>query len=129
MTTELFYLLASTLLTALIRIPWMINKVTVRGLTKVVSYPSDSEPLSEWAKRLWFAHRDALDNLVIFTALVVLVHLVDAYSALTAIAAAAYFWSRLVHAVVYALAWPWIKTASYLVSFAAQLLLAWELFT
>jgi len=121
------YLLATTVLTALIRVPWMVNKVTVRGLKNVVGYPSESEPLAGWARRLWYAHQDALDNLVIFAPLIVLVYLADASSRLTEIAAGIYFWSRTIHAVVYALAWPWIKTAAYLAGFAAQLLLAWEL--
>jgi hypothetical protein len=70
MTVELNYLVAATLLTLLIRVGWMLNKVQVRGLAVVVGYPKESEPLSEWAHRLWVAHEDAIQSLVTFAVLV-----------------------------------------------------------
>jgi uncharacterized MAPEG superfamily protein len=127
MTVEMRYLLATILLTALLRVPWLLNKVSVRGLGKVTGYPSESEPLAPWARRLWYAHQDALDNLILFAPLVLLVQTADASSGVTRLAAAAYFWARLIHAVVYALAVPWLKTVAYIVSFVSLLALAWEL--
>lgn len=126
MTIELKYLALVTVLTALIRIPWMLNKVAVRGLSVVARYPRECEPLSDWAHRLWVAHEDAVDNLVVFGILVLVLHLAGHHTALTAAAVAAYFWSRLVHVVVYALALPWLKTVAHIVSFAAILALSWE---
>jgi hypothetical protein len=71
MTTELTYLAWAGILTALIRIPWMLNKVAVRGLAVVSRYPKESAPLSGWAHRLWVAHEDSVDNLVVFATLIV----------------------------------------------------------
>jgi uncharacterized MAPEG superfamily protein len=127
MTIELQYLSAVTILTLLLRIPWMFNKVTVRGLDTVTGYPLDSAPLDPWAQRLWIAHEDAVDNLVVFAALVLVLHVVGASSAWTQAAAAAYFWSRLVHFIVYAFAIPRIKTIAFFIGFGAQLVLAWHL--
>ncbi len=126
MTTELSYLAWTTILTALIRIPWMLNKVAVRGLASVSRYPRDSEPLSGWAHRLWVAHEDAVDNLVVFGILIGLLHVAGHSNTVTVIAAAAYFWARLVHVVVYAFAVPWIKTAAHVIAFLATLALAWQ---
>jgi uncharacterized MAPEG superfamily protein len=125
-TVELKYLAWVTVLTALIRVPWMLNKVAIRGISKVSRYPRDSEPLSPWAHRLWVAHEDAVDNLIVFAVLVVLLHLDGYSSSLTILAAAVYFWARLVHVLVYAFAVPWVKTLAHVAAFGAILVLAWQ---
>ena len=129
MTVELGYLAAVTLLTLFIRIPWMLNKVRVRGLRVVVGYPEESEPLTGWAHRLWVAHEDALQSLLIFAILVIVVHLSEAADATTRIAAAVYFWARALHVCAYLLALRWVKTVAYLTGFCAQIGLAWALVT
>ena len=126
MTVELKYLAWVTVLTALIRVPWMLNKVAVRGISKVSRYPRDSEPLSPWAHRLWVAHEDAVDNLIVFAVLVGLLHVAGHSSAVTVIASAVYFWARLIHILVYAFAVPWVKTAAHVAGFASIIALAWE---
>lgn len=126
MTTEIEYLGWVGILTLLIRVPWMINKVTVRGLGKVTGYPKESVPLSPWAHRVWVAHEDAFQNLVVFAALVVALHLLGESNAWTRGAAAAYFWARLVHFLVYAFGIPGVKTVAFLTAIGAQLVLAWQ---
>jgi uncharacterized MAPEG superfamily protein len=127
MTTELDYLAAVTILTLFMRVPWMLNKVSVRGLKVVVGYPEEPVPLSGWAHRLWVAHEDALQSLLIFAILVVVVHLSNAADATTRIVAAVYFWARALHVCAYLLVLPWVKTVAYLVGFGAQLWFAWVL--
>ena len=128
MTIELSYLAAATLLTLLLRVGWMLNKVQVRGLGNVVGYSRESKPLSEWGHRLWVAHEDAIQGLVTFAILVIVVHLSNLSSESTAIAAAVYFWARCVHVIAYAFALRWVKTVSYLAGFFSQIWLLWVLF-
>jgi uncharacterized MAPEG superfamily protein len=123
---ELKYLVWVALLTLLMRVPWMIDKVRVRGLRKVTGYPSDSEPLSPVGHRTWIAHEDAIQGLVVFAVLVVSLHLAGESNAWTRAAAAVYFWARVGHFGVYALAVPRLKTVAFVVAFAAQLVLAWQ---
>ena len=127
MTMELAYLAWTAILTLAIRVPWMINKVTVRGLGKVTQYPAESEPLSGWAHRAWVAHEDAVQGLVVFAALVLVLHALGESNVWTRAGAAIYFWARLTHFVVYAFGIPRVKTAAFLVAFGAQVLLAWQL--
>jgi uncharacterized MAPEG superfamily protein len=127
MTIELKYLVLVAVMTLLIRVPWMINKVTVRGLAKVTGYPEDSEPLSGWAHRVWVAHEDAVQNLIVFAVLVVTLHVGGESNDWTRGAAVVYFWARLSHFNVYAFGIPRLKTAAFLTAFAAQLVLAWQL--
>ena len=115
------------MLTLLIRIPWLIDKVRVRGLEKVTDYPTDSEPLSDWGRRTWVAHEDAVQNLILFGVLVSGLQFAGVSNDWTRLAAAACFWARLVHFLVYAAGIPRIKTAAYLVAYAALLVLAWQL--
>ena len=127
MTVELQYLALVTVLTLFTRVPWMFNKVTVRGLDHVSGYPPDSAPLAPWAYRSRIAHDDAVSNLVVFAALVIVLHLVGETTAWTRMASAVYFWARCGHFIAYAFAIPWIKTVAFFVAFAGQLVLAWHL--
>jgi uncharacterized MAPEG superfamily protein len=127
MTTELGYLTAVTILTLLIRVPWMLNKVSVRGLKIVVGYPEESAPLSGWAERLWIANEDAMHNLLIFAILVIIVHLTGASNSITQIATAVYFWARALHVTAYVFTLRWVKTFAYLTGFSVQIVLAWVL--
>lgn len=129
MTVELTYLAAAALLTLLIRVPWMLNKIQVRGLGVVVGYPKESKPLSEWGHRLWVAYEDAVQSLVIFAVLVIIVQLSNLADESTAVAATVYFWARLLHVLAYFFALRWVKTIAYLSGFFSQLWLAWILFS
>jgi uncharacterized MAPEG superfamily protein len=127
MTTEFTYLAWTAILTLAIRVPWMINKVTVRGLDKVTHYPTESQLLSAWARRAWLAHEDALQGLLVFAVLVLTLHATDASNIWTETAAVVYFWARLAHFLVYAFGVPHLKTLAFLATFAAQVVLAWQL--
>jgi uncharacterized MAPEG superfamily protein len=129
MTTEFAYLVWTGILTMLIRIPWMFQKVALRGVVKVSGFPTDSEPLTGWAHRVWVAHEDAVQNLVVFAILIAGLHVLGESNAWTQAAAAAYFWARLAHFVVYALGVPIAKSVAFAVGYGAQFLLAWQLIT
>ena len=94
MSIEMRYLLAAVVLTALLRVPWLLNKVSVRGLQKISGYPSESEPLAAWARRLWYAHEDALDNLILFTPLILLLEATEVSSAISRIRKVWKDWSQ-----------------------------------
>ena len=73
------------------------------------------------------AHANAVENLVVFATLVLVAQLAGVSSELTAGAAVAYFWARLVHPIAYVLALPWIRTLAFTVGFAAQAVFAVQL--
>jgi uncharacterized MAPEG superfamily protein len=74
MKTELFYLALVTVLTGLLWIPYIIDRAMVRGLMDAVGYPENPKPQSPWAQRLQKAHYNAVENLVVFAALVLAAH-------------------------------------------------------
>jgi uncharacterized MAPEG superfamily protein len=129
MTIELNYLVLVTALTAVLWMPYILNRLAVRGVVDAVGYPENPKPQSAWATRLQKAHGNAVENLVVFATLVLVAHAVGLSSEATVFAAQMYFWARVVHAVAYMLAWPWIRTLSFSAGFASQAIFAWLLLT
>jgi len=126
---ELFWLTMTVILTGLLWVPYMIDRVKVRGLMKALDNPSPKDtPQSPWAQRLYFAHTNAVDNLVIFAPLVLILDSLGRQTQTTAIACAVYFWARLAHAIVYALGVPVLRTLAFLVAFFAQAALVLAVF-
>ncbi len=78
--------------------------------------------------RLYFAHTNAVENLVIFATLVLILNAMDHSTEATVIACAVYFWARLAHVIIYALGIPVLRTLSFAVGFLAQLALVLAIF-
>ena len=126
MKTELFYLALVTAFTGVLWIPYIIDRATVRGLMDAVGYPENPKPQSPWAQRLMKAHANAVENLVVFAALVLAAHAAGISNPAIATASIVYFWARVVHAAAYAFAVPWVRTLSFTVGFLSQACIAWH---
>jgi len=127
MTPELTYLTLAATLTALLWVPYILNTIAVQGLTTAVGYPTDPKPLAPWAVRLKAAHYNAVENLVVFAALVLIAHLAGISNQMTLLACQVYFWVRLVHALSYGLAIPWVRTFAFAAGFLCQMALVWQI--
>ena len=127
MNTELTYLAFVTTLTALMWMPYILNMIMVRGLLDAVGYPDDPAPLSSWAARMKAAHENAVENLIVFAALVLIAHNAGVSNAATVMACQVYLWTRVVHFVSYAARIPWVRTISFVIGFGCQITLAWQL--
>jgi len=127
MGAELKYLTLIATFTGLIWIPYILNQIMVRGVLDTVGYPDNPKPLTPWAQRMKAAHYNAVENLVVFAALVLVAHAVNATNEATAMAAVVYFWARIVHWAVYTLRIPWIRTIAFVVGFVCQMTFAWQI--
>ena len=127
MKTELFYLALVAALTGLMWVPYILDRISVWGLIDAVGYPENPKPQSVWAQRLMKAHANAVENLVIFAALVLVAHAVGLTNATIAGACVVYFWARVVHALAYTFGIPWVRTLAFAVGFFAQAVIAWQL--
>jgi uncharacterized MAPEG superfamily protein len=129
MTRELFWLTLTVILTGLLWIPYMLNRYQVRGLSSAMANPSRSaKPHAAWATRLMFAHDNAVENLIIFAPLVLILNAIDYSTKWTVLACAIYFWARLAHIIVYTLGLPVFRTLAFTVGFLAQAVLALAVF-
>ena len=127
MTTELKYLVFVSVLTALLWIPYILNLIIVRGPKDAVGYPENPKPIAPWAERLKAAHYNAVENLVVFAALILVAHAVGVSRESTQVCAIVYFWARVVHPVAYALGIPVVRTLAFVTGWAATLCIAWAI--
>ena len=127
MKTDLVYLTYVTVLTALLWVPYILDRMAVRGLIDTVGYPENPKPQSSWAQRLMKAHANAVENLVVFATLVLVANALGVTGGAVATAAVIYFWARLVHAVAYTFAMPWVRTLAFTAGFFAQAAVAWQI--
>jgi uncharacterized MAPEG superfamily protein len=129
MTKELFWLTLTVALTGLMWVPYMIDRAAVRGLWSSLDNPKPNDvPQSPWATRLYFAHTNAVDNLVVFAPLVLILDSLNISTTLTVGACAVYFWARLAHAIIYALGIAVLRTLAFTVGWICQILLALAIF-
>jgi uncharacterized MAPEG superfamily protein len=129
MSKELFWLTLTIILTGLLFAPYAIDRVVVRGLMGAMANPSpDDLPQSHWAQRLQKAHYNAVENLVTFAALVLILNAQHHSTMSTALACAIYFWARLAHVIVYWAGIPVLRTLCFVVGFLAQAALVLAVF-
>lgn len=125
MTRELFWLTLTVILTGLLWVPYVLNRIMVRGVSGAMANPSRTDkPQAEWANRLMFAHDNAVENLIVFAPLVLILNAADVSTPTTVLACAVFFWSRLVHLIVYTAGLPVLRTLAFMVGFVAQAVLA-----
>ena len=119
MTSELMSLTWVAALTTVLWIPYILNLIMVRGLVDAVGYPEDPKPLAPWAARMKAAHYNAVENLVVFAALVLILNAAGISNNTTVLACQVYFWARGAHCLVYGFGVPWLRTITYCVGWVS----------
>ncbi len=130
METAYFYLALSGMLTVLLWTPYILARVFVWGLpTFLNNYPAGfpveqpAPPL--WAERAKRAHLNLVETMPAFIAVVLGVAFFGGEVAGPTVGlwAQIFFIARLAHAVVYTLGIPYLRTPTYLISWAAILMI------
>lgn len=122
MTTDITMLLASAVLTALLAMPYSTGFLLTRGLYVVAGNREDFPPGSGWIGRAHRAHLNMVENMVPFAALVLGAAVAGKADAWTALGAQVFFYSRVLHAVVYIAGVPWVRTLAYVGGLAGMAL-------
>jgi uncharacterized MAPEG superfamily protein len=129
MSKELLWLTLTVVLTGLLWIPYMIDRAKVRGLQAAMDNPKPGDtPQSPWAMRLYFAHTNAVENLIVFAPLVLILDSINISTGVTVVTCAVYFWTRLAHAVLYAFGVPVLRTVAFTIGFLCQVVLVLAIF-
>ncbi len=97
------------------------------GLPKLAANREDVPAIVGWAGRAQRAHRNMLENLVLFAALVLATHVAGKANAMTLLGAQLFFWGRLAYAVVYLAGIPWLRTGIWFVSVIGMILIFLQL--
>jgi uncharacterized MAPEG superfamily protein len=107
--------------------------IAVAGATLQVGLPrlaGNREPLPEltgWAGRAQRAHRNMLESLALFAALVIVAHMAGLNNDTTVLGAQLFFWARLAYAIVYLIGIPWLRTGVWAVSLAGMVIIFLQL--
>ena len=121
MTIELRLLVWSTALALIQMLIALFAAIAQVGLVPFVGNRQNVPAFEGWADRAQRAHRNMLESLTIFAALVLVAQVAGRSNATTALGAQLFFWSRLAYAPVYVIGIPWLRTAVWGVSFAGLL--------
>jgi uncharacterized MAPEG superfamily protein len=125
MRQELTWLTYTTTMTAVFWVPYILNRLKEKGTVKAVCDSDyDLTPKAAWAKRMRRAHFNAIENLAIFAPLVLALQAAGISTQTTVLACEVYFFTRLVHFIVYTAGVPIVRTLSFAVGFACQMALA-----
>lgn len=86
------------------------------GLPTLASSRENMPLLTGWAGRMQRAHRNMIENLVLFAALVLVAVVAGKSNNITLMGAQVFFWARLVYVVVYGMGIAWLRTGVWFVS-------------
>lgn len=129
MTKELLWLTLTVILTGLLWVPYILDRIVVRGPAGAMANPSrNDKPQSGWAQRLYFAHTNSVENLMIFAPLVLVLDALGHSTPSTVLACAVYFWARLAYVIIYTAGIPVLRTLAFTVGFICQVTLALAVF-
>jgi len=127
MTTDLRYLAWTAILTAALWIPYIVSQLMANGPLQPKNYKDPSpRPVPLWGNRANRVYLNAVEVFAPFAALVIIAQITGKANAMTAFWAMFFFWMRLVHAIVYLLAIPYIRTLVFALGFVAVGGMFWE---
>lgn len=125
LSNEIYWLVLTTLMTSLFWIPYIINRMIELGVLNALwDRYGNTDTDKAWAQRMMDAHANAVENLVIFAPLVILIQMTGMNSTTTTTACMIYFFARLVHYIAYTFAAPILRVVTFITGFGAQLMLA-----
>ncbi len=127
MSAELNTLVWVLALQLVMWVPYVLNLIMVRGIVDAVGYPDSPKPMADWAQRMKAAHYNAVENLVVFVALVLVANVAGISNDTTVLACTVYFWARVAHVVSYTLAIPWVRTLTFATSWMAMVAMVVQL--
>src|SRR5712664_172640 len=117
MSPDLYYLLMSAVLCFVQMLIAATAANTQVGLPAIVG----------WGGRARRAHLNMIENLVLFSALVLIAAVAGKANATTAMGAMIFFWARLAYALIYLIGIPWLRTLAWFVSVIGMAMIAWVL--
>ena len=127
MSPDLYYLLMSAVLCFVQMLIAATGANTQVGLPALAGNREGLPEIVGWAGRARRAHLNMLENLVLFSALVLIAAVAGKANATTAMGAMIFFWARLAYAVIYLIGIPWLRTLAWFVSVIGMVMIAWAL--
>ncbi|HYC53767.1 MAG TPA: MAPEG family protein [Candidatus Binatia bacterium] len=110
--------------TVVLTFPGTIALILAGGL-KIGFYNRDDVPeLPAWGGRAVRAHRNMVENLPVFLALVLAAELAEAPHVPVVLGATIFLWARIAHGLLYIAGVPYLRTVAFVVSIGGMLRIA-----
>lgn len=129
MTTDIIMLIASAVLTVALALPYSLGFVVTRGIYVMAGNREDFPPGTGWIGRAHRAHLNMVENMIPFAALVLAAAVSNTADAWTALGAQVFFYARILHAVVYILGVPWLRSLAWLGGIAGMAMVLYGIVT
>jgi len=97
------------------------------GLMTLIGNREGFPEVKGWAGRAARAHRNMIENLVLFAALVLAAVAAGKANDMTLLGAQIFFWGRLAYAAIFLAVIQWLRTGAWTVSVIGLLLILWQL--
>jgi uncharacterized MAPEG superfamily protein len=127
MSLDLKYLLFSVLLAFVQVLIAAASANQQVGLSTLAGNREGMAELTGFAGRARRAHLNMIENMVLFTILVLVAAIAGKANAMTAMGALIFFWARLAYAVIYLIGIPWLRTLAWFVSVIGMVIIALQL--
>ena len=127
MGLELQLLVWAAALTVVQALIFVVGGVLQVGLPPLVGNREGVGELTGWAGRAGRAHRNMLENMVPFAALILVAQATGVSNEMTVLGAQIFFWARLAYLVIYIAGIPWVRTAIWLLSVIGMVLIFTQL--
>jgi uncharacterized MAPEG superfamily protein len=98
------------------------------GLLTLVGNRENFPEIKGWGGRAARAHRNMIENLVLFAAVVLAVVVAGKTNGTTLLGAQIFFWARLAYAAIFLAGIPWARTGAWTVSIIGLLMVLSQLF-
>ncbi len=123
MTPELTFLVWTVALALVLVVITAVGALRQVGAPALAGNRQGMAELTGWAGRSARAHRNLLENLVLFAALVLVAQAAGVRNGMTLLGAQLFFWARVAHAICYLLGIIWLRTIAYAVSIAGLVII------
>ena len=127
MKMEIALLIGAVGLTLILVIIVAVGAMLQVGLPVLAGNRDNMPDIQGWAGRAARAHRNMLENLVLFAALVLSAQAVGVSNTMTVLGAQLFLWGRVAYAVLYIAGVPWARTGAWAVSVLGMLLILMQL--
>ncbi len=125
--TSIHWLGFTAALTALLWVPYVLDRILKLGLVGAMANPEPEWAAKQavWAIRAKAAHSNAVENLAVFGVLVLCAAALGKGGEGVVLAATQiYFWSRLLHFAIYSAGLPVLRTVLFLAGVGCQIAVA-----
>ncbi len=123
MPLELKLLVWSTALAFVLVLIAVFGALLQVGLPRLAGNREGLTDCEGWVGRAQRAHRNLLENLVIFAILVLVAQAAGRLNATTALGAQIFFWARVAHPAIYIAGIPWLRTLAWVVSLVGLIMI------